>query len=111
MPSTSHHSITSDTRCKLQQVGKCPKPMAVTSSYNSDSDISSDNISEEIIAMLESDNEKVNVITTQEDKSTSHYTTMGLPTTCVPVPPTSDVPVKYTVIGGHLKLTTVRIRL
>ena len=109
MPSTSHHSITSDMKCS-QQVEKCPKPTAATS-RNSDSGISSDNISEEMTTTLETGNEEVNVITSQGDKSTSQYTTVGFPTTRVSVPPTSDVPVKYIVISGHLNLTTVRIRI
>ena len=98
-------------KCCQQQVGKCPKPPTATSSHNSDSGISSDNISEEISTTLESGNEEVNVITSQGDKSSSQYTAVGFPTTHVPVPPTSDVPVKYIVISGHLNLTTVRIRI
>ena len=111
MPSTSHHNITSDMKCSQQQVEKCPKPATATSSHNNDSGISSDNMSEEMTTTLESGNKEVNVITSQGDKSTSQYTTVGFPTTRAPVPPTSDVPVKYIVIGGHLKLTTVRIRI
>ena len=111
MPSTSHHSITSDIKCSQQQVGKCPKSTTATSSHNSDSDISSDNISEEMSTTLECDNEEVNVITSQGDKSSCQYTTVRFSTTRVPLPPTSDVPVKYIDIGGHLNLTAVRIRM
>ena len=109
MPSTSHHSINPNMKCSQQQVEKCPKPATATSSHNSDSGISSDNISEEIVTTLESGNEEVNVITSQGDKSSSQYTTVRFPATRVPVPPTSDVPVKYIDISGHL--TTVRIRI
>ena len=81
-------------KCCQRQVGKCPKPIAATSSHDSDSGISTGIISEEISTTLESDNEEVNVITSQGDKSSSHYITVGFPTA-----------------RGHLKLTTVRIRL
>ena len=96
MPSTSHHSITSDTKCSQQQVEKCPKPATATSSQCSYSGITSDNISEEMSTTLESGNEEVNFVTSEEEKSTIQYATVGFP-------------VKYVVIGGHLKLTTVRI--
>ena len=109
MPSTSHHNITSDTKCSQQQIGKCPKPTTATSSQCSDSGISSDNISEEMSTTLESGNEEVNVITSEGETNTSQYITVGFLTTRIPVPPTSDVPVKYIAIGGHL--TTVRIRI
>ena len=108
MPTTSHHSITSDIKCSQQEVGKCPKSITATS-CNSDSGISSDNISEEMSTTLESGNEEVNVITSEEQKSTIQYAAVGFPVKCPKAPPTSDVPEKYIVIGGHLKLTTVRI--
>ena len=58
---------------------------------------------------LESGNEEVNVITSQEEKSTIQYITVGFLTRCPKAPPPSDVLVQYTVIGGRSMLTTVRI--
>ena len=105
MPTTGYHSITSDTKCSQQQVGKFPKPATATSSHCSGSAISSDNISEEITT-LESHKEELSG-TSQEEKSTTQYATVRFPKTCVHIPPTSDVPVQYTVIGGHLNAVRI----
>ena len=75
---------------------------------SSDPTTSSNNSLEESTTSVISESNDLKMNDTSEgEKSTHHYAEVGFPSPHPIVPPTSGVPVQYSIIGGHLNTMVI----
>ena len=75
---------------------------------SNDPTTSSNNSSEEsTTSVISETNEQIMNYTSEGEKSTHHYAEVGFPSPRPIAPPTSGVPVQYSVIGGHLNAMVI----